>query len=262
MFLETLLFFGLGLLVGSFANVVIYRWPKGQSFVWGRSHCPHCTALITWWQNIPVLSYLGLRGKCFNCSQKIGIRYPLVELLTGMLWALVFHYYGWSWTTLEYLIFVSGLVIVSAIDLDHMLLPDIFTLSGIVIGLVGGFLNPERSFVDAALGVFVGGGLLWLVAAMYYWIRKEDGLGGGDIKLLGWIGAVLGWTSIPLVVLIASLLGSFFGLYWAWFHSKGVKAAIPFGPYLSLGAIVYILWGTQLGVWYIQLLMPGLVSTN
>lgn len=262
MFLDISIFFILGLLFGSFGNVVILRLPEAKSFVWGRSHCPKCQNTIRWWQNIPVISFLLLRGKCGFCQGKISIRYPIVELLMGCLFALVFYYYGWSWTTLEYLLFVFGLVVVSFIDLDHMILPDVFTLSGVVIGLSGAALNPERSFLDALLGVLIGGGLLWFVAALYYQLRKEDGLGGGDIKLLAWVGAVLGWSSVPFVVLIASLLGSFIGLSWAFMHNKGMRAAIPFGPYLSLGAIVYMLWGTQIGQMYIHWLVPRLASTN
>lgn len=256
MLLEAALLFIFGLLWGSFANVVIHRWPLGESFVLGRSRCPGCKKTIAWWDNIPVFSFILLGGKCRSCRMSISYRYPLVELLMGTLFALIFLWFGWSWITLEYLIFVFGLVVVSFIDLDHMLLPDVFTLSGVVIGLIGAALNPERAFLDAFFGVLVGGGLLWAVAILYYSWRKEEGLGGGDIKLLAWIGAVLGLKSIPVVILFASLWGSFFGLALALFRGAGMRTAIPFGPYLALGALFYIFFGELAKEWYIQMVLP------
>lgn len=256
MSLEVIFFFGLGLLWGSFANVVIHRWPRGESFIMGRSRCPSCHKVISWWWNIPVLSYLFLRGRCAFCEMRISVRYPIVELITGLLFAGVFLKFGWSWFTLEALVFCFGLVTVSFIDLDHMLLPDVFTLSGVVLGLVGAGLNPERSFYSSLLGVLVGGGLLWAVAVLYFYIRKQDGLGGGDIKLLAWIGAILGLSAIPVVILFASLWGSFFGLSLALFRREGLKTAIPFGPYLALGAQFYLFFGEQAIGWYFQTLFP------
>tara|TARA_Y100001935_G_scaffold240361_1_gene228835 strand:- start:4374 stop:5144 length:771 start_codon:yes stop_codon:yes gene_type:complete len=248
--------FLLGLLWGSFANVVIYRWPRQESFVFGRSHCPHCKALVSWWQNIPVLSFLILGGKCRSCGQKISRRYPLVELLTGMIFLAIYWKYGMSWSTLEYFIFGFGLVTVSFIDLDHMLLPDIFTLPGIGIGLIGAYLNPERSFQNAWLGVLVGGGILWSVAVIYYALRKREGMGGGDIKLLAWIGAILGLSSIPVVLLFASLWGSFFGILMSLRSKDGAQTAIPFGPYLALGALFYLFFGEEVITWYFSHLLP------
>lgn len=255
MFLEVSAVFIFGLLWGSFANVVIHRWPLGESFIMGRSRCPKCRKVVSWWENIPVISFIILRGKCRGCSSKISYRYPFVELLMAFLFSLVFLHFGWNWITLEYLVFIFGLVVVSFIDLDHMLLPDIFTLSGIVIGLLGAALNPERSFIEAFLGVFIGGGLLWAVAVLYYYWRKEEGLGGGDIKLLAWIGAVLGLKSIPIVILFASLWGSFFGLSLAMIRQSGMRAAIPFGPYLAVGALFYIFFGELAREWYVQMIL-------
>lgn len=171
----------------------------------------------------------------------------------GALFALIYLHFGWSWITLEYIVFSFGLVVVSFIDLDHMLLPDIFTLSGIVIGLIGAFFNPERSFLDAALGAFVGGGLLWSVAVLYFYLRKEEGMGGGDIKLLGWIGAVLGLSAIPVVLLFASLWGSFVGVSLMLIRRSGLKTAIPFGPYLALGALFYLFFGELTLKWYLNM---------
>ena len=161
-----------------------------------------------------------------------------------------------SWSTLEYFIFGFGLVTVSFIDLDHMLLPDIFTLPGIGIGLIGAYLNPERSFQNAWLGVLVGGGILWSVAVIYYALRKREGMGGGDIKLLAWIGAILGLSSIPVVLLFASLWGSFFGILMSLRSKDGAQTAIPFGPYLALGALFYLFFGEEVITWYFSHLLP------
>lgn len=251
-----------GLLWGSFANVVIYRLPKGESVVHPRSRCPGCLKLIAWYDNIPVFSWLFLRGRCRACKIKISWRYPVVELLTGTLFALIFYKYGFSWSTLEYLVFAWSLIVVSFIDFDLMILPDVFTLSGIVIGLVGAALNPERSFMDSLTGVLIGGGFLWLVAYLYLLVRKEEGMGGGDIKLLGWIGAVLGWKAVPFVVLISSLTGAFVGLSLALRRQTGLKSVIPFGPYLALAALVYLLGGDRIGLWYISLFLPSLTPAN
>jgi leader peptidase (prepilin peptidase) / N-methyltransferase len=262
MWVETLFAFVFGLLWGSFANVVIYRLPKGQNVAFPRSRCPKCSNPIAWYDNIPVFSWLLLRGGCRKCHAPISFRYPAVELITGLLFAGIFYHYGFSWLTLEYLVFAWGLVVVSFIDLELMILPDVFTLSGIVIGLIGAALNPERPFMSALLGVLMGGGFLWLVAYFYLLVRKEEGMGGGDIKLLAWIGAVLGWTSVPFVVLVSSILGSIVGLGLAVRSKTGLKSVIPFGPYLALAALIYILGGEKLGLWYIGLFLPGYVPAN
>jgi leader peptidase (prepilin peptidase)/N-methyltransferase len=262
MWVETGFVFILGLLWGSFGNVVIYRLPEKLSVVTPRSRCPKCLTQIAWYDNIPVLSWLILRGKCRACGARISVRYPLVELLTGIVLAAIFHKYGYQWITLEYLIFAWSLIVVSMIDLDHMILPDVFTLSGIVIGLVGAAVNPERSFPEALIGVLVGGGFLWAIAYFYLLLRKEEGMGGGDIKLLAWMGAVLGWTSIPFIVLVSSVLGSLVGLVLAMRSKAGLKSVIPFGPYLALAALLFILDGKQIGLWYIGLFLPDLVPAN
>ena len=232
-----------GALWGSFANVVILRLPAGKSVVSPRSQCPHCGSLIRWFDNIPILSWLILRAKCRKCKAAISWRYPLVELIMSVLFLLAYVKLGWSWTLLEYLIFIFGLVTVSFIDFDHMILPDQFTLGGIVVGLLGAALNPEREFMPALWGVLLGGGFLWAVAYLYLVLRKQDGMGGGDIKLLAWIGAVLGVASIPFVILISSVVGSVVGILWSFKVKKGMQTTIPFGPYLALAAIIYMLYG-------------------
>lgn len=251
-----------GLLFGSFANVVILRLPKGESVVSPPSHCPQCSAPIKWYDNVPVLAYLWLRGKCRACKKPYSARYPIVEFLSGLLFLAVHWKYGLSWTALEYTIFCWSLLVVSVIDLDHMILPDVFTLSGIVIGLVGAALNPDREFMPALWGVLLGGGFLWAIAYGYYVLRKEEGMGGGDIKLLAWMGAVLGWQAIPFIVLVSSIAGSVVGIFLAMRSKAGLKSVIPFGPYLALAAILYLLGGESLGQWYISLFIPGLDPVN
>lgn len=255
-----LVFFSLGLMFGSFANVVIYRLPLGKSVVTPRSACPACSHLIRWYENIPILSWLFLRGRCSSCKVRISFRYPMVELLMGLLFLALYLKFGFSWTLLELLVFGFGIVVVTFIDFDHMILPDVFTLSGIVIGLLGAVANPERSFMNALWGVLMGGGFLYATAFIYYALRKQEGMGGGDIKLLAWIGAVLGWKSIPFTILSASIVGSMVGILVAIRSKDGLKSGIPFGPYLVLGAILYIFSGSEITQWYLNLFLPSILS--
>ncbi|WP_415063887.1 prepilin peptidase [Bdellovibrio sp.] len=251
-------FFVLGAIFGSFGNVIIYRLPKEESVVKPRSYCYSCKTPIKWYDNIPLLSWFLLRGRCRQCGAKFSFRYPLVELITAVLFALSYHYAGLSWTLLEYLIFIFGLVVCTFIDIDHMILPDEFTLSGIVIGLVGAALNPQRDFLDALFGVLMGGGFLWGMAYVYYLLTKQEGMGGGDIKLLAWIGALLGWKAIPFVIMSSAIIGSVVGLIVARKQKAGLKTVIPFGPYLALGAVLYLFGGETIALWYLDLFLPGL----
>ena len=237
MWVESGAVFLLGLIFGSFANVVILRLPAGLSVVRPRSRCPKCQRAIAWYDNVPVVSWLILGGRCRHCRTRISPRYPLVEALTGVCFAAVFARHGLSWSTLEYLIFAWSLIVCSFIDLDHMILPDVFTLSGIVLGLIGAALNPDRDFLPALGGVIFGGGFLYLIAWAYLAWRKEEGMGGGDIKLLAWIGAVLGWSAVPFVVLASSVLGSVVGLTLAIRSRAGLRSEIPFGPLPGLGRV-------------------------
>lgn len=248
-----------GACFGSFANVVIYRLPKSESLM-GRSHCMGCQNQIPWYQNVPLLSYFFLRGQCSSCGQKFSLRYPLVEFLTAALFALVIYFYGLTWLSLEYIILCFGLVTGSFIDLDHMILPDEITLGGIVIGLLGAWLNPEREFLDALLGLVFGGGILWLVAYVYYVFTGREGLGGGDIKLLAWLGTLLSWKAIPFVILSASLFGSVIGIMLSRKKAEGLKAMIPFGPFLAFGALLYIFGLKSVGLWYVDLFFPNLTQ--
>ncbi len=253
-----LFFFTLGSILGSFANVVILRMPRGESVVLPRSHCPQCQKPVRPYDNIPILSWFVLRGRCRDCGKRISFRYPLVELVMATLFVVCYHYIGMSWTLLEYLLFIFPAVICAFIDIDHMILPDQFTLSGIVIGLIGAFLNPHREFLDALFGVLMGGGFLWGMAYVYYLMTKQEGMGGGDIKLLAWIGALLGWKAIPFVILTSAIVGSIVGLTLARKQQAGLKTVIPFGPYLIMGALFYMFGGETIALWYLDLFLPGL----
>lgn len=244
-----------GAIFGSFANVVILRMPAGES-IQGRSHCIKCKKNIPWYNNFPIFSYFFLKGKCSTCKESFSLRYPFVEFIMACLFAVVAYQYGMSWTTLEYLILVFGLVTAAFIDYDHMILPDEITLGGLLIGLVGAAINPERNFLEAFLGVLFGGGTLWLVAYIYFIFTGREGLGGGDIKLLAWLGALLGWRGIPFVILSASIVGSVVGLIISKKNQNTLKTMIPFGPFLAMGAILYILGLKSVGIWYIQLFFP------
>ena len=254
----TLAFFIFGTLWGSFANVAISRIPEGKSVVWPRSHCRSCEKLIPWYEKFHIISWHYLKGTFSSCNQKISWRYPFVELLVGVLFVACFLRFGWTWFLGESLVFVLGLVICTFIDFDHFLLPDALTLPGLVIGLLGAALNPERNFMPSFVGFLLGGGFLWSVAYFYYLLRKEDGLGGGDIKLIAWIGAVLEWRSIAFVIIVSSLLGSIVGILMSLKQKKGLKTVIPFGPYLALGAVIYMLVGTRLADWHWDLFFPFL----
>ena len=237
-----IVFFIYGSMFGSFANVLIYRMQReGPLNLFKRSHCPHCSYKIPFYLNIPILSWFILMGRCRNCKNKISFRYPLVEFLMASFFALLFLSIGWKWFLLEAILFTFALVVASFIDFDQMILPDSLTLSGIVIGLCGAFLNPERSFLESFIGFFVGGLLLLSISYFYFVLRKQEGMGGGDIKLLGWIGAVLGFKSLAFVLVVSSVLGTFVGLFMILSDKKrDFQTALPFGPYLALGALLYI----------------------
>ena len=206
----------------------------------GHSRCPHCNYKIPFYLNIPILSWFFLRGLCRNCQGKISFRYPLVEFLTACLFAGLFALIGWKWFLLEALIFVFGLIVVSFIDLKKMILPSFFTLPGVYIGLAGGFFNPERAFSTAVLGWLSGGFILWLSGYLYFQIRNREGMGDGDVSLMGWIGAVLGWRSIAFVLIFSCFLGVLAGMWVIFRKNQSAATPFPFGPCLAVGAVSYI----------------------
>jgi leader peptidase (prepilin peptidase) / N-methyltransferase len=235
----TILFFVLGSIWGSFANVLILRIPEEKSIVPG-SHCRSCGKSIRWYHNIPIFSWLILRGRCANCDKSISVQYFIVELMMSLLFMAAFLKFGLSWFLLEILIFIFASVTASFIDLKHFILPDVFTLGGLVLGLIGAALNPERAFLDGFLGFLLGGGFLYLTAYVHFAIRKVEGMGGGDIKLVAWIGAVLGWQCLPFVFLIASVTGVGAAVIRSLLKRGHLQEPIPFGPFLTIAALIYV----------------------
>ena len=240
---QLFVFFVYGSIFGSFANVLIYRLQQEKSIsLFKQSFCPHCLSPIPFYWNVPIFSWFFLKARCFKCSAKISFRYPLVEFLMSVVFCLLFLLIGWKWFLLEAMIFCFALIVASFIDVDKMILPDRLTLSGIVIGLLGAFLNPERSFMDSLLGVLFGGGILLFISYFYYLVRNKEGMGGGDVKMLAWIGGVLGWKSLFFVLFSSCVLGSVFGAGMIMLQSnkKIFQTEFPFGPYLALSAFVFI----------------------
>jgi leader peptidase (prepilin peptidase)/N-methyltransferase len=250
-FLIVSLIFIFGMCIGSFLNVCIYRLPTSKSIADPpRSICPSCNSPIRFYDNIPVLSYIWLKGRCRNCDAPISFRYPMIELITGIVALGLLFNFGLSLESLVYFIFISSLLVITFIDLDHRIIPDIITLPGIPIGLVASFALPTISFKASVLGLLIGGGSLWLVAWAYNLIAKRDGMGGGDIKLLAMIGTIVGWKGVIFTVFASSVMGSFVGITIMLIKGKNMKYAIPFGPFLSIGAIAYVFVGAQVIAWY------------
>jgi len=263
----------LGLLFGSFLNVVIYRMPKIMEREWHnncltlqgkevpeqtplslslpRSSCPKCNHSITALENIPIISYLFLGGKCKGCKTKISMRYPLVEALTGALLGLIAYQFGYTYTTLFAWIFTLALITLTFIDYDTQLLPDDITLPLLWIGLLfnlnGGFTDLKSAVIGAIIGYLI----LWSIYWLFKIATKKEGMGYGDFKLLAAIGAWFGWQLIPAVILLSSVLGAAIGIALIAFKGKSGQTAIPFGPFLALGGIAALFFGQQLASFYL-----------
>lgn len=242
-----------GMVVGSFLNVCICRMPNNESIVSPPSHCPHCSYQIRWYDNIPLLSYLILRGKCRGCGAHISLQYPLVELLNGVLALFLFLRFGPTLAFAALFLLCSALVVITFIDIEHQIIPDEISLSGIVVGFVLSFFLKGHTWLNSLLGILLGGGSLLLVAYIYQRLTGKDGMGGGDIKLLAMMGAFLGWKAIPFIIFASSLIGSVVGISIMLLQKKDSKLAIPFGPYLAFGAVLYIFYGKPLIHWYLNL---------
>jgi leader peptidase (prepilin peptidase) / N-methyltransferase len=242
----------LGAIIGSFLNVCIYRLPLGKSVVWPASACPHCARELSWYENIPVVSWLVLRGRCRTCGTAIGSRYPIIEAITGAMFALAFWLYGPSPLLFSRVIFGCALIVLFAIDLEHHLLPNAITLPGIVIGFLFSLVT-EPGWLSSLIGIAVGGGVLWGIAEAYYRVRHEEGLGMGDVKMLAMVGAFLGWQLTLLTLMLASFAGTLIGLTLIVTKRGGMKYALPFGTFLALGAAAAATIGPQLLEWYLGL---------
>ena len=242
--------FAFGAIIGSFLNVCIVRLPEQRSIVRPPSHCPTCRRDIAWYDNVPLLSYMLLRGRCRGCGTRISPLYPAVELLTGALAVALWLRLGPTLAFAGYFAFAAALITVTFIDLDHRIIPDVISLPGILMGLAVSFVSPLVTPVDAVLGILAGGGVLLAIALAYQAIRGQEGMGGGDVKLLAMIGAFLGWQSVFVTLMVASLIGSLIGVVLMLYQRADTKFAIPFGPFLACGALVYLFFGDRILAFY------------
>jgi len=242
----------LGLAVGSFLNVCVHRLPREQSLNSPPSRCPQCNYRLRWADNIPLVSYVMLGGRCRECRARISIRYPIVELVTMGLFVLHGATFGWTPLLIPRLAFACAMVVLFAIDLEHHLLPNAITLPGIVVGLIASTVLPP-GIVDALIGVLIGGGVLWLIGEAYFRFSGHEGMGGGDVKMLAMIGAFLGWKLVLVTLILSSVLGSMIGLIVIAIRKGGLKYALPYGTFLALGALVASLAGDAIVNWYVGL---------
>ncbi|MBI1909962.1 MAG: prepilin peptidase [Deltaproteobacteria bacterium] len=248
--------------LGSFLNVCIYRIPRGQSIVTPRSHCPDCGRFLKFYHNIPIVSYLALKGRCAFCRRPISWRYPFVELLTVGLALLTYERFGLTPSFfLYFFLLVSPLIVISFIDLEHRIIPDIISLPGIPIGVGVSLFLAQGTYLGALkeslLGLSIGGGFLFLVGYFYEKLRGQEGLGGGDVKLAAVLGAFLGWQNILFILPVGALLGFVAALILILFYRKGMKYQIPYGPFLSFAGLLQLYYGRELIDWYLHSLRIG-----
>ena len=239
-----------GALVGSFLNVCIYRLPLRESIVWPGSHCPACSKPIVWYDNIPIVSYLVLAGRCRSCKNHISCQYPIVEALNAAGYVGLFWFFGPNWATAAYSLLYSALLVVAGTDLSHKIIPNVITFPGILLGLLSAATILPLGLVNGVIGLVVGGGILWFLAWASPYLFGKEGMGGGDIKLLAMIGAFLGWKPAVLTIMVGSLLGSIVGVSLIGAHVIKREDYIPFGPFLVCGAIVALFFGDTIVDWY------------
>jgi len=247
-----MIIFIIGLVIGSFSNVCIYRIPRNESLVRPGSHCPQCSKPISFYDNIPVISYILLKGKCRYCGQPILLQYPIVELATGLFYLALYLFYGFQPITIVYMILCTLLIIISFIDLKERIIPDVLSLPFIFIGFILSFFLKTLSPIDSLLGILAGGGSLLIIAIAGTYLFKKEAMGGGDIKLAAMIGAFLGWQLTLLALFLGFFLGSIIGVI-VLIINKGKSDIIPFGPFIALGAMLSIFWGQAIIYWYLMI---------
>jgi leader peptidase (prepilin peptidase) / N-methyltransferase len=241
---------GMGLIIGSFLNVCIYRLPRRESLMYPASHCTTCDRPLEWHENIPLVSWLALRGRCRTCQTRIPAQYPLVEVITGAVFVSAYLIYGWTPLLAARLLFACAMIVLFVIDLHHRILPNVITLPGAVIGLaISVFLPP--GWRSSLIGLLVGGGVLFAIGEAYYRTRGYEGLGMGDVKMLAMIGAFLGWPLMLVTLVLASFAGSVVGVYLLVSRRGDMKAALPFGTFLAVGALVAAVAGNSFLDWYL-----------
>jgi len=242
----------LGLAVGSFLNVVIYRLPRKIRFAAGRSACPRCGEQLKWYHNIPLFSYLFLGGKCAFCRAPISARYPLVETLNCVAWIYFFWYLGLSWAFGVWAVLISMLLVIFFIDLDHRIIPDSITLPGMVLGLAASFLPGGMGILPSLVGLLVGGGALYLIAILGDLLFKKESMGGGDIKMAAMLGAFLGWQKVLLVFISSAVIGLVVSIVLMTVSAKMRETRmVPFGPFLAMAAVLSLLYGDRIIDYYL-----------
>lgn len=246
-----------GAVVGSFLNVVILRVPvDGESIVFPPSRCPGCRARINWYDNLPIISFILLNRRCRSCGMLISWQYPAVELVMAMMALALFFKFHLSMLLGIYFVFSAALLAVIVIDIQHQIIPDVISLPGILAGFGASFLNPQVTWQQSGLGVLMGGGVLYAVAAGYFLATRREGMGGGDIKLLAMLGAFLGWQSLPFVVFGSALLGAVVGIGAMIKQKKGGRTVIPYGPFLSAAALLYMFFREEIDLAMKMYFMP------
>ena len=248
--------FVLGTIIGSFLNVCIVRMPQNASIVFPGSHCTNCGYTIRFYDNIPLVSYILLGGRCRSCKTPISMRYFLVELLMGLLMAVLFLHFDLSLVFVLCATFTAALVVITFIDLQHQIIPDRISLPGIPLGFLCSFFLPWNTWLDSLLGILVGGGVLYMFALGYHLLTKKEGMGGGDIKMLAMIGAFLGWKGALATLMLAAITGSLVGVLLIVLKGKNFKYAVPFGPFLAAGAFCAMFYGERLINWYCSIGAP------
>ena len=241
--------FALGLAFGSFLNTFVYRVPLGVDLL-RRSFCPECGVPISWYQNLPLASFLVLFGRCSTCREPIPWRYPMVELLGGIILTSSFWYWGLSATAASTALFSYVMLALALIDVDHRVLPNVITIPGAAIGFLLSFLDPRVAWYDSLIGVVAGAGLLYVVAFAYLKARGREGMGMGDVKMMLLVGAFLGWQGALMTIFLGSLLGSVVGSGVIIFSRKGWEYALPFGTFLAVAAVLVNYQGAEICAWY------------
>ena len=252
-----ILIFILGSIVGSFLNVCIVRMPQEKSIVFPGSHCVHCKKSILWYDNIPLISYFLLMGKCRYCHKKISIRYWIVELVTAVSFVFFYGFFGWNWVLIPYLVFHCGLLIATFVDLEHRIIPDEISVGGMILGLIFSFFIPQLHNTSShllamgwsLLGVLIGGGSIYAMGMLGDFLFKKESMGGGDVKLLAMVGSFLGWQMAVLTFFVAPFFGAVFGII---VKLRTKESMIPYGPFLALGALISLFWGEGLIRWILS----------